>query len=153
MGDSLGALLRQPVRAAVAVPHQADGIAIGTLDAIDADGLLRVSIPAFGLQAVTARSLVTADPARVGQAVALGFEAADPQRPIVLGFMLAQSLPATVLADGEHVVIEAQQQIELRCGEATIVLTADGQISLRGTYITSHASATQRIRGGSVQIN
>jgi hypothetical protein len=29
----------------------------------------------------------------------------------------------------------------------------DGHIIIRGTYVTSHASATNRIRGGSVNLN
>ena len=64
---------------------------------------------------------------------------------------------AVGLFDGVHLghreVIEAAEELELRCGEACIVLTADGRIQLRGTYITSHASATQRIVGGSVHVN
>jgi hypothetical protein len=55
--------------------------------------------------------------------------------------------------DGQRHVVEAAQEIELRCGEAAIVLFADGRIQLRGTYITSHASATQRLVGGSVHLN
>jgi uncharacterized protein (DUF2345 family) len=61
--------------------------------------------------------------------------------------------PAEVRVDGERVVLQAEHEIELRCGEAAIVLSADGRITLRGTYITSHASATQRILGGSVNVN
>lgn len=59
---------------------------------------------------------------------------------------------ATAVA-GKRIVIEAQQEIELRCGDARILLTRDGIVQIRGTYVTSHASATQRIRGGSVQLN
>ncbi len=55
--------------------------------------------------------------------------------------------------DGERVVLRAEHEIELRCGEAALILNADGRIQLRGTYITSHASATQRILGGSVNVN
>jgi ketosteroid isomerase-like protein len=58
-----------------------------------------------------------------------------------------------VLVDRQRIVIEAGEELELRCGEAAIILTADGRILQRGTYISSDASATQRIRGGSVQIN
>lgn len=61
--------------------------------------------------------------------------------------------PAEALIDGERVVLNAQHEIELRCGDAAIVLSADGRIEFRGTYITSQASATQRILGGSVNIN
>ncbi len=130
--------------------RKADGIAIGILVGRDGDQLL-VDIPDFGLTQVVARSLASADESRFGEAVALGFEAADPHKPIILGFMLAQ--PVAAVVDGESLLIEAEHEIELRCGEAAILLTADGHISLRGKYITSHAHATQRILGGSVQIN
>jgi mannose-6-phosphate isomerase class I len=65
----------------------------------------------------------------------------------------AQDEGLVITVDGHREVIEAAQELELRCGEACIVLTADGRIQLRGTYITSHASATQRIVGGSVHVN
>ncbi|WP_229417946.1 hypothetical protein [Pseudoduganella buxea] len=76
----------------------------------------------------------------------------------MLGVMLtpapaAAPLAADVLLDGERVVLEAAHEIELRCGEAALILSADGRIELRGTYITSQASATQRILGGSVNVN
>lgn len=141
-------------------PARADGIAIGTFIGLDAEGGALVSIAALGLAAVPARSISPLDPGQIGQAVALGFEAGDPMRPIVLGVMLAAQAapvplraPAETMLDGERVVLNAEYEIELRCGEAAIVLSADGRIQLRGTYITSHASATQRILGGSVNIN
>ncbi|WP_141354954.1 DUF6484 domain-containing protein [Zoogloea ramigera] len=150
-------LLRRP---ATALPARADGIAIGQLEAVDPDGLARVGISAFGLSGVVARSLVALPPERIGEAVALGFEGADPQRPIVLGFMLnavTRSNPDPVSCairneDG-RLVIEADNGVELRCGEACISIDADGHVQIRGAYVTSHASASQRIRGGSVQIN
>ena len=157
-------LLDSVIARSPAVPRTADGIAVGCLDALASDGSPLVSIPSFGLTGVTARTLTPLDPARIGETVALGFESGDPMRPIILGFMLQQaSAPATqqakpapdteVLVDGERVVLTAEHEIELRCGEAALVLRADGRIHLRGTYITSHASATQRIFGGSVNLN
>jgi len=67
--------------------------------------------------------------------------------------MQPHPLNVDVRVDGQSVSVKAQNEIELRCGQAAIVLTADGRITLRGTYITSHASATQRILGGSVNLN
>lgn len=144
-------------------PQRADGIALGVLDGFDASGRALVSIAAFGLTGVPASTLVTLADTPPGAQLALGFESANPQRPIILGLMLAataspqrQHASAGTLearVDGQRVVLEAEREIELRCGEAAILLTADGRIELRGTYITSHASATQRILGGSVNIN
>ncbi|NHZ93413.1 hypothetical protein F2P45_31050 [Massilia sp. CCM 8733] len=139
-------------------PARADGIAVGTFDGIGADGSALVSIATFGLSRIRARSISPLDPSNIGQALALGFEGGDPMQPIILGLMLATPAatapaPTDVLLDGERVVLNAEHEIELRCGEAALILSADGRIQLRGTYITSHASATQRILGGSVNIN
>lgn len=149
--DPLGELL-QRAHVTPALPARAEGIALGELVAVQDNGALLVRIPAFGIEVPAAASLVPATADKVGQRVALGFEGADPMRPIVLGFLLDTAQPG-VVADGERVLIEAEREIELRCGDAAILLTADGHITLRGSYVTSHASATQRIRGGSVQIN
>lgn len=149
-----------------APPRSANGIATGNLAGIAGDGTPLVSIAAWGLHGIPARTLAQVEPARIGEAVALGFESGDPRRPIILGFMLAPAaMPAPpalqnepepamdALIDGERVVLYAEHEIELRCGDAALILSADGRIQLRGTYITSHASATQRILGGSVNVN
>jgi hypothetical protein len=139
-------------------PTRADGIAVGTVDGLTPDGTVLVSIPAFGLSRIPSRSIGSVGVDQTGNSVALGFEGGDPHLPIILGPLLAvpAAKPApelNVALDGERVVLKAQHEIELRCGEAALVLSADGRIQLRGTYITSHASATQRILGGSVNIN
>jgi hypothetical protein len=149
-------------------PRTANGIATGRFDSLADDGTPLVSIAAWDLYGIAARTLVPADPARIGETVALGFESGDPLRPIILGFMLEpaaipaapvpvpqeEEMPAMdALIDGERVVLYAEHEIELRCGDAALILSADGRIQLRGTYITSHASATQRILGGSVNVN
>jgi hypothetical protein len=41
----------------------------------------------------------------------------------------------------------------LRCGEASISLSRDGKVVIRGRHIVSHASGVNRIRGGSVELN
>lgn len=63
------------------------------------------------------------------------------------------SQPREMRVDGKRIVIEADQELELRCGEAILLLRRNGEIVIRGNYITSQATATQRIRGGSVHVN
>ncbi|TIS17534.1 MAG: hypothetical protein E5X10_03230, partial [Mesorhizobium sp.] len=58
-----------------------------------------------------------------------------------------------IIRDGERMRITANDRLELRCGKATIIMEKDGHITIRGTYVTSHASAANRIRGGSVNLN
>lgn len=135
-----------------------DGISIGTVTGVDAAGV-RVSAAVPPLHDVPAFTLLGIDKADIGRTVALGFRGGAADQPMVLGFVLdarapeAARLPAEAVIDGERVVLQAQHEIELRCGDAAIILSADGRIELRGTYITSQASATQRILGGSVNIN
>ncbi|NHZ44602.1 hypothetical protein [Massilia aquatica] len=47
-------------------------------------------------------------------------------------------------------VIGGGAEIELRCGNAALIMSADGRIQLRDTYITSYTSETELILGGSV---
>jgi hypothetical protein len=158
----LHALLRQGApAAALPAPGQ---VVLGTLQAIpagnepgaaDVAGLGRVAV---------AHSLVPLTASQIGQGVALSV--LDGGAALVLGLLwqagavangpaaeVASSGALTITTDGRREVIEAVDELELHCGDASIVLTADGRIQLRGTYITSHASATQRLVGGSVHVN
>lgn len=47
----------------------------------------------------------------------------------------------------------AEKEIVLSCGDASITLHRNGTISIRGRYILNRATGTNRILGGSVQIN
>ena len=109
---------------------------------------------------IPARSMVPVTPDDLGREVAVSV---SENRGIVLGFVqsaeaLAKSRALTgqsveARLDGERVVLQADREIELRCGKASLLLRADGKIILRGENVVSSAAATNRIRGGSVQIN
>jgi hypothetical protein len=74
---------------------------------------------------------------------------------------LTQSIPSSTptvgsphaVVDGEVVELRGAERVELRCGEASIVLTKEGKIVMTGAYISSASSGAHRIRGGSVEIN
>jgi hypothetical protein len=55
--------------------------------------------------------------------------------------------------DGKRVVLTGEEEIELRCGDASISLKKNGKLVIRGAYVETHARGTNRIKGGSVQIN
>ncbi|HEY6876702.1 MAG TPA: hypothetical protein VI299_01735 [Polyangiales bacterium] len=57
------------------------------------------------------------------------------------------------LVDGKRVVLDAQDEIVLRCGKASITLRRNGRIVIRGTHVETQSQGVNRIRGGSVQIN
>ena len=102
-----------------------------------------------------------------GQEVLLVFEAERSDRPIIVGLIQeprsreshveVKQKPATeqceALVDGRRVVIEGQDEIVLRCGDASITLRRNGRIVVRGAYVETRAKGVNRIKGGVVQIN
>lgn len=133
-----------------------EGVVIGIFLGFDAQAPLVVFPGNPSETAVAARSLTELTSAMIGAEVALLFQDGDPLRPLILGRIVdpsrAQPTPQ-VIRDGERVTITGNERVELRCGKASIVMEKDGHITIRGTYVTSHASAANRIRGGSVNLN
>ncbi len=134
----------------------------GRVTAIDDAGSAYVDFPAgAGPVAATVAApwpggaLVTA----VGRPVVLVFEGGDPARPIIVGWPdldtepTASQSPRHVQVDGRTVVVEAAQRLELRCGKASIVLTEDGKILLKGENLLNEARRLNKIRGAAVRIN
>lgn len=126
-----------------------------------------VDFPGNPAGPVAARSLVALDEAMLqsaaGQRLAVGlvFERGDPGLPLILGLVqpivakgaAKSAAPPTARVDGKRVVITGEEEVELRCGEASIVLTRAGKLVIRGAYVETRARGTNRIKGGSVQIN
>lgn len=133
-----------------------DGVVIGMLLGFQNDAPLVVFPGNPKDHAVTARSLARLSASDVGAEVALLFEDGARDRPLVIGRIVEparQRDQAMVIQDGEQVKLTARERIELRVGKASIVLEKDGHITIRGSYLVSHASAANRIRGGSVNLN
>lgn len=132
-----------------------DGVAIGVLMGFEGDAPLVVFPGNPRESAVPARSVAPVDYAMTGAEVALMFEGGDPLRPLIVGRLVepARGAPPQVFRDGEVVRVTGGERIELRCGSASLIMEKDGRITLRGTRLVSHASGTNRIRGGSVQLN
>ena len=55
--------------------------------------------------------------------------------------------------DRRRISIEADTELILKCASATIRIGRDGQVAVRGDRVTTHARGSNRIRGGSVEIN
>jgi hypothetical protein len=53
----------------------------------------------------------------------------------------------------EELVLEAGRTLTLRVGDGSITIRADGKILIKGKDLVSHAQRTNRIKGGSVDIN
>ena len=134
---------------------------VGELIAITDDG--KTPLVCFGGQpgtaALRARSTVDLHAAHIGAAVVLLFEAGDPQRPIVAGVLRgerpdeASHAPVVIETDGERLIVDAKQQLVLRCGKACITLTSAGKVLIEGSYVLSRSTGVNRIKGGSVQLN
>lgn len=129
-----------------------DGVVIGRVVRIDG-GAVHVAFAGAPAQEVAARSLVAVTHSDNGRAAALSFEQADPHRPIVLGLIWQGAPTVSVDALPEKQMIVAEHELTLRCGEASITLTCDGKVLVRGAYVSTHAKGTNRIKGGSVRMN
>jgi hypothetical protein len=156
---------------------------LGRLAAGSAPGAMLVDFDGNTAGALAARSIVVLDERTVQQAIVvrqpvlLLFENGDPRLPIIVGLVpsapgaallapllgtppAAPPAPTPVAADrveahvdGKRVVLEGQDEVVLKCGEASITLKRDGKLILRGAYVETHAKGVNRIKGGSVKIN
>lgn len=115
---------------------------------IGPDGRAKILIPSLGDLALVAQSLVPIAAASVGQLAAVTMM--DDQ-PLILG--LLQPPVPQVDADGATQLIEATRELTLRCGAASITMTADGRVTIRGTQLLSRSEGANRVQGATVQLN
>lgn len=120
-----------------------------TLVGFDADGQPLVS--RAGGPAEPAVSLVPLGPDLTGREVAVLPFAGAHARLLLIGQLQPPAMTAEV--DGASQVIRARDTLTLRCGKASITLTADGRITIRGTDILTRAEGANRVQGASVQLN
>lgn len=133
-----------------------DGVVIGVFIGFGDRGPLVVYPGNPAAEAQTARTLSELTIEMAGNEVALMFEGGDARKPLIVGRIIdpeATSRQLKVIRDGDSVRISADKRIELRCGKSTIIMENDGRIVIRGKHLISHASASNRIRGGSVNLN
>ena len=140
-------------------PASDAGACVGRLVAIEAGRPLVEFDVGMGLQQVQARVLQdmapSAQPWAVGQAVLLVLERGDAALPVIVG-RVVDTLPsstAPVEINAQELNFEGQEQVVLRCGEASITLRADGQVLIKGSRLLSRASESNKIRGATVMIN
>jgi len=140
------------------------GLLTGRIAAFSAEGVPAVECSALSPNtAVPAASLVPLDSNHVGRRVALMCADSDPGRPVILGLLAIDPVsldekqsaaPQTsVCVDGKSVTLSASEEIVLKCGKASIVLTRAGKVLIRGAYLSSLSTGVNRVKGGVVQIN
>lgn len=157
----------------------ASAVVIGFLDAgstperllVDYPGNSRGPLPARTTLPLAAEALAIAVASRQG--ALLVFENGDASLPIVIGLLQSPETsvfgsllatprpspvpkaapPAEARVDGERIVFEAQREVVLRCGDASLTLRRDGKVLIRGAYVETHSKGVNRIKGGAVKIN
>jgi hypothetical protein len=112
---------------------------------------------------VWARTTVDLARSDVGSSVVVLFEFGDARRPIIVGVVRGaqpRPMPATkssaaLLAqvDDERLILTAEREIVLRCGNASLTLTRAGKVLINGTYVLSRSSGYNKIKGAAVDIN
>jgi hypothetical protein len=112
---------------------------------------------------VSARTTVPLLQKHIGSEVVVLFERGDAQRPIVVGVLQgsaaspaspsASTQVVSVQADDHGVLLSAEREIVLRCGDASITLTRAGKVLIKGRYILSRSTGYNKIKGGAVDIN
>lgn len=142
-------------------------VVIGNLESTAEAGTCRVSFWYREVHYVRTALVAAALPAvALQQPVALGFANADLDSPIVLGMIHAnlqsllhlQTRPETApLSKPDAIpasrILEAADDIELRCGEASIRLTRAGRVLINGEYVLTCSRGVNRIVGASVEVN
>lgn len=112
--------------------------------------------PAAGLIARVLGAVVTPGqvlPALPCSAMLL-LEDGDPLKPVLVGLVYDQlPVPGTLVLDMERIVLQGHREVQLRCGQASVTMRADGKLVVKGTELVSQASATNKIRGATVQLN
>jgi hypothetical protein len=142
-------------------PRRLTGAIRGVLSGLSAQGEPLVDF--CGNSAARELVAVATVPVRqedIGKEAILLFEDGDPARPLLVGLVQPPAAPlfdaskkVEVTVDGRRLTLTAQDEISLRCGEASITLTSAGKVLIKGTYLLSKATGPNRIKGGSVQLN
>lgn len=148
-------------QSAAQAPALIHGVVIGELVAISQENRCPLVMVPGHAAAWPARTVVDLHGAHIGKAVTLMFDNGDPGRPIVMGVLRQdetwsrENIPGQIEvdADGARMMIQAREQLVLRCGNASITMTKAGKIIIEGSYVVTQSKGLNRIRGGSVQIN
>ncbi len=144
--------------ATIPAPITSQGAAVGIVIGLENGQPLVIFPGSPEEKGIPARTTETVGSDDIGREVVLLFEGGDPLRPLIVGKLQPTGHEETaprvsVILDGERILLDADKEIVLRCGKASITLTRAGKILIRGAYLLSRSSGVNRIKGGSVQIN
>jgi hypothetical protein len=157
----------------VEIKKKISGIRIGHFQCINEEGQVLVDFPGNQAGPLAARfaNSIKGKLQLLGRAadekILIVFENDDPRLPIIIDIVceaiempekadditLRTTQADEVYVDGRRLTFDVREQIELRCGKASITLTRAGKVLIRGAYLLSRSSGVNRIKGGSVQLN
>ena len=153
------------------------GQMLGRIVGWSAEGRPLVDYPGNPNGPISARTLLRIDEAAAARAVAskrdvlLAFEEGPTDAPILVGLLDTSSndpprheFPSgdasdaatpgvDVTFDGRRLILDAQDEIILRCGKASVTLRRNGRVVVRGTHVETDSEGMNRIKGGAVKIN
>jgi hypothetical protein len=140
------------------------GTVTARLHAFDFDEQpLLIGVPDLPDELVPARTTVPLLQAHIGSTVVLLFEHGDPRLPIIVGVLQQPyssvrtvknpSKLVSVQMDDRALLLTAEREIVLRCGDASITLTRAGKVLIKGKYLLSRSSGYNKIKGAAVDIN
>lgn len=154
-------LQQRPVSPSLRLPSLAP--AVGRLQGFDLlDHPMVGALACSPGDVFAARTTVALRRAMVGREVLVIFENGEMDKPVIVGVIEPHALqeapvpvspPVKVQADGERHIIEAEREIVLRCGDASITLTRAGKVIIRGNYILSRSAGYNKIKGAAIDIN
>lgn len=162
--DVFAELTRRPALSALASFASQTGVTVARFVGFNLhDQPLVSEIACLPGHVVPALSTVMLHREMVGAQAVIVFESGDPERPIILGIIQDQkSAPSTLPSkqvplhaqiDDERLVISAEREVVLRCGDASITLTRAGKVVIKGNYIISRSTGYNKIKGAAIDIN
>jgi len=162
--DDFEALSRKSVNAASppAAPPEAATARFHGFDHDDQP--LVTGVAGLPHEIVPAQTTVPLLRSHIGSRVVLLFEDGDRRRPIVVGVLQQPRRPVAdaagvpqplvyVQADDDRLVLSAEREIVLRCGDASVTLSRAGKVVIEGRYVVSRSSGYNKVKGASVEIN
>jgi len=133
-----------------------EGVAVARFAGFDGEGRFLVAL-GDAIAPVQALSTVGLAESEAGTAIVVAFEKGEPRHPVIIGRVQhpqrVEAPDAQLRIDGERVVLQARERIELRCGDASIVLTRAGKVLINGNYVLSRSRGANRVKGAYVGIN
>ena len=129
------------------------------------DAPLLAGLRHFPGEVVRARTTVALQSGHIGCTVLVMCEDGDWTLPIVIGVMQEHrkddvvlpvgsgALSVQVHADGDRLVLNAEREVVLQCGAASITLTRAGKVLIQGSYVMTRSTGYNKIKGAAIDIN